>query len=712
MKKFLTILILFFSIISFSIKIGYYENYPLCFNDNGKPSGIFVEIIDYIGKGNNIKINWIYDTFPNLLKKIKNNEIDIITSVSILNERKEFLNYPEQYITNEWSELISYKNIFKISDLNNKKIGVLKNDVCYIGNKGLKNIKDSFNIKMEFIEFTIFDNLLKALKDKKIDVGLIPQSIYKKNNFLNISPILMFPVNLTIASSKKDEHKNFLSLFDKTIKKLKKDKTSMYYITLQKYRNIFVKSNKIPTYLIFIFIFFIAVFLLIIFHFYKLKNTREFLKLKTIIDQIPLGILLHDKKNIYYQNKLFYNISKEKLDSLDTLLKKLNLNEEFKEKLFNTSNKNNELFQKINGIYYKIITIHLYSKNKDLSFTLFENLNELVKTEKKIMNKVDIDILEKVFDLMNSENYDYEIFIENLFKSILKKNIADFFGLGILDDQKLNLNIGMPDGRINKIKLIREEKTVSWFVLNKNTKLYIPNNLEWHEDDYSIKVADKSLVGKPSTLYICPIELKNTRGIVIFGKIGIDKYSEEDLHLLNILLKQISFAVNYRTLSKKFYEEKEHYKKMALFDTLTNLYTRYFFNGWILNHYEKLKRNNQTSTVVMIDVDNFKFINDKYGHIVGDEVLKSIAKVILNNIRSSDLASRFGGDEFIIVFDNFDFKQTKERMNLIQTKLSKLNFDFKITISCGISVITNEKDWLETLKEADKKMYKMKNSKK
>ena len=595
MKKFLILITVLFSITLFSIKIGYYENNLLTFNNKETPSGVLIDLMEKVSKENNIRIDWVYDTLPNLLKKLKNNEVD----------------------------------------------GVI----------------------------LIKKNFLFSIKD------------------------------ISILFNESNKYKDFLNLIDEILQKYKVK-------LIERYNNL--------RYIYFIVSTTVIVLLLMLLYLYLFRNKtkKEILRLKTIVDQIPVGLILHDRKKLYYKNKLFCNISKEKGDSLETLLKKLNLNDKFKETLLDYSNKKNELVQKINGIYYKVITINLYSHSSPLFLTLFENLNEIIEKETKLMKRIDIDVLEEVFDLVSADNYDYEAFTKKLFKSILKKNIADFFGLGVLEGQKLNLNVGMSDGRVNKVILRKEEKTVSWFALNKNIKLYIPNNLEWHEEGYSIKIKDKTLVGKPSTLYVCPIKFKNTEGIVIFGKVGINMYSEMDIHLLNILLKQITFAINYNTLLKSFYEEKERYKKMALMDPLTNLYTRYFFNGWILHHYEKLRRNHQTSAIVMIDVDNFKFINDKYGHIVGDKVLKSIAKVILTNVRRSDLASRFGGDEFIIIFDDFDFNQAKERMNLIQRKLFKLNYDFKITISYGISIITKEKDWMKTLKEADMKMYQMKNSNK
>ena len=153
-------------------------------------------------------------------------------------------------------------------------------------------------------------------------------------------------------------------------------------------------------------------------------------------------------------------------------------------------------------------------------------------------------------------------------------------------------------------------------------------------------------------------------------------------------------------------------KEEALIDHLTGLHNRrYLFEtGDLL--FKSAKRNGQFMIVAMIDLDNFKWVNDTLGHDTGDMVLETFAETLKNSIRESDIICRYGGEEFCIVGNNMHPKDAVLLFEDLRDKLSKIEFStgqtqFQITASIGLCV-EKKSSFSDMITVADKKMYEAK----
>ncbi len=143
--------------------------------------------------------------------------------------------------------------------------------------------------------------------------------------------------------------------------------------------------------------------------------------------------------------------------------------------------------------------------------------------------------------------------------------------------------------------------------------------------------------------------------------------------------------------------------KLSKFDEVTNIYKRLYFFEIANKYFEAAKRKNFPLSVMIIDIDNFKEINRKFGHKIGDEVLKTIANYLKNELRKSDVLGRFGGDEFIIIsFSSKDELYTFAKR--IKNKISNLkigDINLNLMLSIGIAQKNNYENLPQVIKKAE-----------
>ena len=165
--------------------------------------------------------------------------------------------------------------------------------------------------------------------------------------------------------------------------------------------------------------------------------------------------------------------------------------------------------------------------------------------------------------------------------------------------------------------------------------------------------------------------------------------------------------------------EKEYQAKLfnyAVRDTLTGLYNKRFIINELENISRIARRSSRIFSIIIIDIDDFKQINDFYGHLSGDEYLKNIAELFTQSLREQDIAGRIGGEEFLIILPETPIAgafqlAVRIRKNVEDFVLNYLNFKIKTTISAGVCQYENTiKDVNELLYIADQALYEAKRS--
>lgn len=152
-------------------------------------------------------------------------------------------------------------------------------------------------------------------------------------------------------------------------------------------------------------------------------------------------------------------------------------------------------------------------------------------------------------------------------------------------------------------------------------------------------------------------------------------------------------------------------RELAVVDELTGLRNRRYFDRTLQYEVDRMRRYDRALSVVLLDVDHFKSVNDRFGHLVGDEVLKVVARCLERNVRKADLAARYGGEEFALVLPETALAGALHVAERVRESLEQLDVDgLKVTASLGVATV--EKSWPGDLpgivRAADQALYQAK----
>ena len=203
---------------------------------------------------------------------------------------------------------------------------------------------------------------------------------------------------------------------------------------------------------------------------------------------------------------------------------------------------------------------------------------------------------------------------------------------------------------------------------------------------------------------------------------GADDFITKPFNKLE-LLARVKSLLRIKRLHDQLQEKveqleqaKERLRELAVTDGLTGLYNHRYFKRFLTQEILRAERHKTPVSLVMLDIDYFKKYNDTHGHLAGDNVLRQVAKLMVQNIRSIDVAARYGGEEFAIVLPQADRKSARVVADKLKNLIEQHKFqnettqpNGKLTVSMGIATFPENASGLEELiKRADQRLYQAK----
>ncbi|MHB8174012.1 MAG: sensor domain-containing diguanylate cyclase [Nitrospirota bacterium] len=196
-------------------------------------------------------------------------------------------------------------------------------------------------------------------------------------------------------------------------------------------------------------------------------------------------------------------------------------------------------------------------------------------------------------------------------------------------------------------------------------------------------------------------------GILYVDDFTPRRFGKNDLELLSILSSFAAMSIDHARLHART-------SKMAATDGLTGLFNHRYMKQQLGREFCRAARYKETFSVMMLDIDNFKKINDLHGHTFGDKVLQKLAEILKSSVRESDTAARYGGEEFAIILPKVESDQALVLANRIRKHIKDKSAPLmkgkgNLTVSIGISSYPKDSQKkMDLLKQADKALYEAK----
>ncbi|WEG12926.1 GGDEF domain-containing protein [Pullulanibacillus sp. KACC 23026] len=201
-----------------------------------------------------------------------------------------------------------------------------------------------------------------------------------------------------------------------------------------------------------------------------------------------------------------------------------------------------------------------------------------------------------------------------------------------------------------------------------------------------------------------------SNGYILPSVLSRSEYRDPFFEILIVMFAATIFLCSYSNALRKERQKLEEknlvLERLSKVDDLTGLYNRRFLFQYI----ESCNKSEQQVSLLLLDIDNFKSINDHFGHETGDKVLKQFAECLSNGVKGIGTAGRYGGDEFLVIIENAETHQLKDLALELLNQIHSFPYphDIRLSVSGGIAILDGDKSLNDVLASADRLLYNVK----
>jgi diguanylate cyclase (GGDEF)-like protein len=367
---------------------------------------------------------------------------------------------------------------------------------------------------------------------------------------------------------------------------------------------------------------------------------------------------------------------------------------------------------------YKLIDDEMYNyeQNQLIAKVSIKNARREVEQYKLLYDRTELlsTIGQKIISNLNINSI-----IDIINDEINKLIETDYFGIAVYDKEKDQISYhfaGMDEKLFESVKFSNVDYSTFAGYCIKTKRDIVLGNVSMEYKKFT-SVFPRSLVGideslLKSMIYTPMIINDKVVGAMTVQSMKENSYDKNDLNMLKILANYTAIAIE-NAISYKKVEE------IATYDQLTRFLSKHEIVKLGKLVYNKCKDNKIKFSAVMIDVDNFKMINDTYGHVYGDKAISLLSETITRSIRNTDYIGRYGGDEFLLICPDAGEHEAYEVAERIRKNVENSVFSIgegintSLTISLGVHQCTScDSSFDDVIKRADKSLYFAKGSSK
>ena len=328
-------------------------------------------------------------------------------------------------------------------------------------------------------------------------------------------------------------------------------------------------------------------------------------------------------------------------------------------------------------------------------YPLFYQGNHAGSVEISVSMKAVIRIMEDLFE----NSYGFIIKKETVMEKVFEEELKNYETCGLSSDYFIDKEISSADICRNLPKTLKNKPKKERTVAAKLSA----------EEDFTIYLNERDFKGALTFISIKNFDGRHVGYLYTLNNDHIYRHFLSDFHRSNIIIL-FFFLLLSAAFTFLIYANNK-FRNLAIVDKLTNTYSRHFFHEFYKKLVQKLSREEKTMILIMADIDHFKEINDTFGHPAGDQVLKQIASIFVQNIRSSDIVARWGGEEFVFLIDNINLENGVKVAEKIRHLVEDADYGKagRITCSFGLALVDSlNLDLDQAINTADDNLYKAK----